>query len=590
MASIAFGVCLVISALCTLWFVSRNYENIDMYYWTVIVLIPIVILGYWLKTQVRTPEAAWMTFCFIYFDSTMLMTVVVFILLRLIEVSVKPWIKLAAYSAAFLHLFAVWTSVYNGMYFRTMEVINSPDGTITKMTGGPLRIFHYVYLGVMLSVIIGTLIAGFFRKGTFSRRSFRLGAFTAIAGIVIYIIEGLADLNYSMLPFLYAVVDVIFVLKYDHIHAHDISAIISEYQNKNLRGVTNQRFQELLWPVKIDNQEPTEQNQRGYVAFDKNKLFLSCNAYIYNFWPELKEQWVDEPLAEDSPLREVFYSMIDAYNIRGELSHRYTIGDKTCVCEVNPFSISRNGSMMGYFFEVRDETKQQEMMDQITEANSSLETMVANKTSDILSMQDKIVTGMANMVENRDSNTGGHVKRTSDIIRIILDEIMRQGKLEIDEKYANDIVRAAPMHDLGKISIENSILNKPGKLTDEEFNIMRGHAAKSGEIVMILLDGVEEGHFVDVAYNVARYHHERWDGRGYPEGLTGSMIPLEARIMAVADVYDALACKRSYKEAMDPKRVADIMLEGMGTQFDPQMKPVFLGCRKALEVYYRENT
>ena len=105
---------------------------------------------------------------------------------------------------------------------------------------------------------------------------------------------------------------------------------------------------------------------------------------------------------------------------------------------------------------------------------------------------------------------------------------------------SQDIVRAAPTHDLGKITIDSTILNKPGRLDAKEFEAMKTHSAKSGEMVRILLEGVEEAHFVQVAYNVARFHHERWDGRGYPEGLVGTMIPLEARIMAVADVYDAL--------------------------------------------------
>ena len=150
-------------------------------------------------------------------------------------------------------------------------------------------------------------------------------------------------------------------------------------------------------------------------------------------------------------------------------------------------------------------------------------------------------------------------------------------------------MRAAPTHDLGKITIDSSILNKPGKLTDEEYEIMKTHAAKSGELVLILLDGVEEERFVKVAFNVARHHHERWDGRGYPDGLVGTMIPLEARIMAVADVYDALVSKRSYKEAMSFEQVNEIMLDGMGTQFDPNMKAAFLGCRSQLEQYYRQH-
>ena len=115
---------------------------------------------------------------------------------------------------------------------------------------------------------------------------------------------------------------------------------------------------------------------------------------------------------------------------------------------------------------------------------------------------------------------------------------------------------------------------------------MKTHSVISGQMVHILLEGVEEERFVRTAYNIARYHHERWDGKGYPEGLVGEMIPLEARIMAVADVYDALVSKRVYKEPMSFDQAAQIMYEGMGTQFDPNMRPVFLHCRKKLESYY----
>jgi HD-GYP domain-containing protein (c-di-GMP phosphodiesterase class II) len=150
------------------------------------------------------------------------------------------------------------------------------------------------------------------------------------------------------------------------------------------------------------------------------------------------------------------------------------------------------------------------------------------------------------------------------------------------------ITNASAMHDIGKITIENSILCKPGDLTKEEFNIMKTHSVKSGEFVNLILKGVEEKHFVDVAYNVARYHHERWDGRGYPEGLVGEMIPLEARLMAIADVYDALVSQRYYKKALKYEEAAKIMVEGMGSQFDPNMLSVFLGCRHELEEYYKD--
>jgi HD-GYP domain-containing protein (c-di-GMP phosphodiesterase class II) len=251
--------------------------------------------------------------------------------------------------------------------------------------------------------------------------------------------------------------------------------------------------------------------------------------------------------------------------------------------------VRSGGKQQGYLLEFRDATEEQRAYDIIASYNETLNREVSEKTNNIWEIQQKVVLGLANMIENRDNNTGGHVKRTSDIIHIIVDEISRQGILPISDEMARDIVRAAPTHDLGKISISNNILNKPGKLTDEEYEIMKTHSAKSGEIVKIILEGVEEERFVNVAYNVARYHHERWDGRGYPEGLVGTMIPIEARIMAVADVYDALVSKRVYKEPMSFEKSAQIMCECMGTQFDPNLKSVFLGAREQLEQYYSDN-
>ena len=162
----------------------------------------------------------------------------------------------------------------------------------------------------------------------------------------------------------------------------------------------------------------------------------------------------------------------------------------------------------------------------------------------------------------------------------------------ITERVGEDIVRAAPMHDLGKIFIDKNILCKPGKLTEDEYRIMKSHSEHSGEIVNLILRDVEEESFVDIAFNIARYHHERWDGLGYPEGAAGGKvgegIPLEARIMAVADVYDALVSKRCYKEPMGFDMACKIMLDGMGKQFDPDMEEIFLACRADLERYYMD--
>jgi len=221
--------------------------------------------------------------------------------------------------------------------------------------------------------------------------------------------------------------------------------------------------------------------------------------------------------------------------------------------------------------------------------NQTLNSELKERTLHIKEIQQKVVRGLAGVIGNRDPDTGGHVNRTSDIIKIIVDEIREQNPNLISDEKVNDIIRAAPMHDLGKIYIPENILRKPGKLTDEEYETMKLHSQTSGDIVNLILKDVEEQHFVDTAFNVARHHHERWDGNGYPDKLKGEEIPLEARIMAVADVYDALVSRRCYKQPMSFEKAYEIMCNGMGTQFDPKMKQTFISCRTRLEAYYLQN-
>ena len=194
-------------------------------------------------------------------------------------------------------------------------------------------------------------------------------------------------------------------------------------------------------------------------------------------------------------------------------------------------------------------------------------------------IQRRIISSLAAVVEERDENTGNHIQRTENYVgRLLLRMKSHDDYSGLTENYCSNVVLAAPMHDIGKIRIPDAILNKPGKLTKEEFEIMKRHAAFGGDIIRKTMSDVEEGEYCDIAYNIARYHHERWDGTGYPDGLSGEDIPLEARVMALADVYDALVSERVYKKAFSVEEARNIILEGSGTQFDPNLVPLFLEC------------
>ena len=193
-------------------------------------------------------------------------------------------------------------------------------------------------------------------------------------------------------------------------------------------------------------------------------------------------------------------------------------------------------------------------------------------------MQDGLIIIMADMVENRDSDTGAHVQKTAAYVNIIAEGLKRKGYYpeKLTEKFMSDVVRSAPLHDVGKINISDEVLNKPGKLTDEEFEIMKTHTIAGRQIIENAISTMEGDSYLKEARNMAGYHHERWDGKGYPEGLHGEVIPLSARIMAVADVFDALTSPRVYKPAFPLEKALSIIEEGKGTQFDPKCVEVFM--------------
>ena len=205
-----------------------------------------------------------------------------------------------------------------------------------------------------------------------------------------------------------------------------------------------------------------------------------------------------------------------------------------------------------------------------------------------VALQDKLVLGMATMVEGRDNSTGGHIKRTSDVVRFIVEEMVKDPALDLNTSFYQSLIKSAPMHDLGKITINDVILRKPGKFTPEEYQIMKTHSAQGAVILAQILKDVTDKNFEAIAINVAHYHHERWDGKGYPQGLKGEEIPLEARIMSIADVYDALVSKRVYKDEFSFDNAYHIIIENMGKQFDPGLEKYFARAIEKIENYYLE--
>jgi putative two-component system response regulator len=210
--------------------------------------------------------------------------------------------------------------------------------------------------------------------------------------------------------------------------------------------------------------------------------------------------------------------------------------------------------------------------------NENLQKMVEEKTQSILDLQNALLKTMAELVECRDDITGGHIERTQRGIKILLEEIEESG-IYREQTTGWDVdllLQSCQLHDVGKISINDSILKKPGKLNDEEIAEMKKHAAFGEQIIEKIETLAKESDFLNYAKIFAASHHEKWDGTGYPRGLKEDEIPLLGRIMAIADVYDALTSVRPYKKAFTHEEAVRIITEGSGTQFDPALVDVFI--------------
>ena len=223
----------------------------------------------------------------------------------------------------------------------------------------------------------------------------------------------------------------------------------------------------------------------------------------------------------------------------------------------------------------------------VEEYNEKLEKEVKKKTRSLVKMQNDIILSMADTVEDRDSNTGGHIRRTSECVKIFAEGLQKDPDYaQKGEAFFECVIKAAPLHDFGKIAVDDAILRKPGKFTHEEYEIMKTHPEKGALIVAKILHSSDDKQFRKIAENVAHYHHEKWDGTGYPKGLSGEDIPLEARIMALADVFDALVSKRCYKEKYSFDKAFSIIEESLGKHFDAELGKIFIKQRTALEAYY----
>ena len=220
------------------------------------------------------------------------------------------------------------------------------------------------------------------------------------------------------------------------------------------------------------------------------------------------------------------------------------------------------------------------MQDFLRNQNNFLESEIEKRTREVAAIQDVTIHAMASLAETRDNDTGNHIRRTQNYVRLLAQKLRHHSRFSHfldDDKIIEILFKSAPLHDIGKVGIPDNILLKPGRFEPEEFEIMKTHPALGRSAILHAEYelGIEVP-FLKYAKEIAYAHQEKWDGSGYPLGLAGDNIPISARLMAIADVYDALISRRVYKEGMPHEKAVQIIVDGRGNHFDPDMVDAFL--------------
>lgn len=452
----------------------------------------------------------------------------------------------------------VMTTKETGLFYRSFT-FDTATGILTPVLG-PAYVLYYAYLMASFAVAIVILLASK-NRNNISAKCYQYVIAISVVMLLSPIITAFVPGHFDFDSVILVLVQLLMLFLCRWIPLYDIETVICET---------------------LDNSRQT-----GIILLDGQYRLLGYNKTIENYFPEFLTFKLDRV-----PSDFVHFPLLEKLIRQCKVSVAHdaeTLAHNDRFFSVEADFLLMNGRKCGYQITLSDITVQQQYLELVQGFNTQLESEVDRKAQLIAAMQDNVILGIAELVEDRDNSTGGHIKRTSQVVSILAEELEKRNTFSVSPNFYMFIIKAAKMHDLGKIAVADSILRKPGKFTPEEYEQMKQHAAKGGVTVSKVLENLNASEFVMIATNIAHYHHERWDGRGYPEQLTGEEIPLEARIMAVADVYDALVSKRCYKDEFDFSKAYDIVVSGMGTQFDPQLKECFCACVPKLEAYYRSE-
>lgn len=558
---IGYLICLLTTLLLLLRFVCSKERN-SMNFYFLLMILALSDAGYLALALSKTLDEAILANKLTYLSGIFMPMLIFMTICEVCHVELRKSVIAIMYIIQFLIYGCVATIGYSPIYYESVELHQNAQGiSFLSKVYGPTHILYPVTMyGYFLACLVVAIIS-LFRRNVVSYKNIAIIMVAYFIGMGGYAGERILHWEIEVVPYFNTIIFMALSVT--------VYRMTSYYIKDNIRKV----------------QEAT--NKNSYIAFDMNLAYMGCNGQAAELFPEILDYKLDReiPYSENMLYQKILPMLQEYVQDKEKNQKRFQLGYLKYECKINP--ITKEGKkVIGYLVELEDVTEQIKNLELARDYNRNLESEVQGKTQRIREIQDRTILGMAQMVESRDLSTGGHIKRTSSVINVFARELMKSD-LGLSQQFLIYVEKSAPMHDLGKIAVDDQILRKPGKFTDEEYAKMKEHSSEGARVVRDILTGVEDDEFMNVAVNVAHYHHEKMDGTGYPKGLKGEEIPIEARIMALADVFDALVSKRCYKDAFTYDKAFAIIEESAGSHFDPELAKVFVKCRPYLEVLYQ---
>jgi putative two-component system response regulator len=531
-------------------------------------------IGYFILSCSRNLQEAVLANSLSYLGGVFLPLLIVYVLIDCSDSKIPTWFSITILLINIVIFLSTMVTDRLPFFYSSIKFIQGDPSQLIKEPG-TIYYIRYIVLAVEVGLAAFFTILTYLGKRNASFRIMMIYAGSLLGVMLVYLARRIFNMKYDLVPFFYLVCTLIL----DYVVARS-----------TIYNVT------LSVQEKID-----ELSTYGYLVFDRKFRYVGSNPASEKYFPEIKNVRIDSKIiAKDYAMKQLLKWVIknatesaEAKKTQGKFKTEITINDKSpserryLECEMSFIHFGWDNHVSGYLVELNDVTEQHNMIETMSWKGESLRREAEKQAKRAKSMQMSTILGMAAMIESRDNSTGGHINRTSECVALFVNRLRQlKDDYNMSESYWDAVINAAPLHDLGKITVDDAILRKPTGLTDDEYNQMKEHAANGAKIMEKVLEDVDDKEFVSVATNVAHYHHEKYNGTGYPDRLRGENIPFEARIMALADVFDALASRRYYKEPMSYDEAFEIIRQELGHHFDPHLGRIFISLKSEIILLY----